>query len=278
VRREALRPLADGVGEALEIAGEGHAGRGGPGGREDGRRRVENVEQARHDLVVVERDAGLEDGRKVSLQRPHLRLGNRQPRPLQARLGDVRAEHPLRDYLGLDPDLLPTPRLVQHGEAAVEGVEPSCRPAVPDGDFDEPLAAEPELQLHGEARPLLGYSRVGREPHRDAYLRPEVSRLDPLRLPVTGDEPPALHRALVGVAPEAQLLDAAGVTLQTLAVVGLHRSPYCRHDDTSEILPASSRFAHGPLPSKLTVRCYARVERQALHRGPAGGEKARFVL
>jgi hypothetical protein len=86
VRREALRPLADGVGEAFEVAGEGRAGRGRPGGREDGYRRVENVEQARHDLVVVERGAGLEDDREVSLQRPRLRLRDDQTGPLQARL------------------------------------------------------------------------------------------------------------------------------------------------------------------------------------------------
>ena len=101
-RRQAARRIPRGPGEAFEVAGQGHVRGGRPGRGEDRRGGVERVEQARHRLVVVEGGAGLEDGREVPLQRPHLRLRDDQPRQLQARLGDVRAEHALRDDLGLD--------------------------------------------------------------------------------------------------------------------------------------------------------------------------------
>jgi hypothetical protein len=130
VRRQALRRVAYGVDVALEVSGEGNAGRCGPAGGEDGGRGVEGVEQVRHGLVVVERRAGLEDRREIPLQRPRLRLGHYKLRPFEARLRKVRSERALRDYLGLDPDLLPTPRLVQHAEAAVEGVEAARGPAL----------------------------------------------------------------------------------------------------------------------------------------------------
>src|SRR5918998_6600417 len=265
VGREALRHVADGVDVAFEVAGEGHVGGGWPGSGEDGGRGVESAEQVRHDLVVVEGGADLEDGGEIPLQRPYLLLRNDQARPIQARLRDVRAEHALRDYLGLDPDLLPAPRRVQHREPAVEGVEAVRHPALSGRDLDEPLPTEPELQLHRKTRPLLRDPRAGPEPHRDTDLRPEVAGLDPFRLPVTSDEPPALHQALVGVTPEPQLLDAAGVALQAVTVVGLHCSPSSRRKDMPEILRLSTgsrtvlrpglladykRFSLLPLPSR----------------------------
>jgi hypothetical protein len=67
VGREALRHAADGVDEPFEVAGEGHVRGGRPGGGESGDRGVEGVQQARHDLVVVEGGARVEDGREVTL-------------------------------------------------------------------------------------------------------------------------------------------------------------------------------------------------------------------
>jgi hypothetical protein len=245
VRWEAARRIPRGRGEAFEIAGQGHVRACRPGRGKDRRGIIERVEQSRHSLMVVEGGAGVEDGREVPLQPPHLRLRDDQPRQLQARIGDVRAEHALRDDLGSDNHLLPAPRPFQHGEDPMKRIQATRRLPVARGDLHEPLAAEPELQLHGETSPLLGNHRAGRKADGDADLRPEIARLEVVRLALSGDEPPRLYVALVGVSPEPQFLDATGVTLQTVSLGGVHPSPSARRRQP-QILAALPRsgFSH----------------------------------
>ena len=98
------------------------------------------------------------------------------------------------------------------GKRAVKRVE-AARHCAPSRDLHKTFAAEPELQLHGETCPFLGHFRAGREPNRDTDLRPEITRLEVVRFALSGDEPPTLDVTLIGVTPEPQLLDAAGMAL-----------------------------------------------------------------
>ena len=77
--------------------------------------------------MVAQLLGGLGDHGQVPLERPHLVVGNDEVGPLQPRLGDVAAEHPLRHDLRLDRDPLAAPRCLTDGEAVVEGVEPSLK-------------------------------------------------------------------------------------------------------------------------------------------------------
>ncbi len=72
--------------------------------------RLDDVQQMGHDLVVAQLLGGLGDHRQIPLERPHLMVGNDEVGSLQARLGDVAAEHPLRHDLRLDRDPLAAPR------------------------------------------------------------------------------------------------------------------------------------------------------------------------
>ena len=145
-------------------------GQTGPVDREG---RLDDVQQVRHDLVVAQLLGGLGDHGQVPLQRPHLALGNDEVRPLQARLGDVAAEHPLRHHLGLDRDLLPALRCFGDGEAVVERIEPGLETG---REPQESLAAEPELQLDRLPGPGLRHRAAGRELDRRRDHRPEVPK------------------------------------------------------------------------------------------------------
>ncbi len=175
-----------------------------------------------HGVVVAQVVAGLGDHRDVPLQGPHLYLRHHERRARQARLGHVRAEHPLGDDLGLYADPLPPPRLPRDGVAAVERVEAADQAG---REPHEPLAAEPQLELDGQPRPPFGHLHLGRQPHRGLYLGPVVPEPKPAGLAVANGEIPLLHGPLAGVAPEAQLLYAAGVAFEAVPVAGVHPSP-----------------------------------------------------
>ena len=95
----------------------------------------------------------LGDHGQIPLERPHLMVGNDEVGSLQARLGDVAAEHPLWHDLRLDRDPLAAPRRLTDREAVMEGVEPGLKTG---REPHQPLPAEPELQLDGLTGPGFG--------------------------------------------------------------------------------------------------------------------------
>src|SRR5687767_13907679 len=84
--------------------GQGYVRRGWPVRSVNGARGLDDVEQMRHYLMVTELLRRQGDHRQVPLQRPHLYLGHDKVRALQAWLGDMAAEHPLRHHLRLNRD------------------------------------------------------------------------------------------------------------------------------------------------------------------------------
>ena len=145
----------------------------GPDRAVDGERCLDDRQQVGHDFVVAQLLRGLRDHGQIPLERPHFVVGNDEVGSLQARLGDVAAEHPLGHDLGLDRDPLATPHCLADEEAVVEGVEPGLETG---REPQEPLTAKPELQLDGLAGPGIRHVTAGRELDRCRDHRPEVSK------------------------------------------------------------------------------------------------------
>src|SRR5687768_524770 len=99
-----------------------------------------------HDLVVAQLLGGLGDHGQIPLKGSYLLVRNDEVGSLQARLGDVAAEHPLRHHLRLDRDPLAAPSCLREREAVMERIESGLKSG---REPKEPLATEPELQLDG---------------------------------------------------------------------------------------------------------------------------------
>ena len=184
-------------------------------------------------------------------------LGDDEGGVREARLRHVRAEQPLGDDLGLYPQPLSTPDLVRHRVAAVKRVQ-AARHAV--REPDETLAGEPEIQLDGESDPLIRNVDLRREPDRERDFWPEVAEAYVFRLGVSCGEPPVPYRAFAGVAPEPELLYAAGVALETVPVAGIQSHPLLRgRRDTN----GSSRARRGRRAKPILCRYEAMVEKGA---------------
>ena len=200
--RYRLDPAADGVDIAEGQPRLCHVGRRGPGRAVDGEGRLDDLQQVRHDLVIAQLLRGEGDHGEVPLQGPHVMLRHDEVGPLQPRLGDVAAEHPLRHHLRRDRDLLSTLRSPSDAKAVVEGVESALKAV---GQAQEPLAAEPELQLDWLPGPRLRHPTRGGKVHRRLDERPVILDRQLSRC-IPGREGPCRNRDLARIAPGAQLL------------------------------------------------------------------------
>ncbi len=73
--------------------------------------------------MVAQLLRALDKHRQVALECAHVRLGHDEVRPLQARLGDVTAEHAFRRYLRLDSNSLAALSGVRQTKVVMERVE-----------------------------------------------------------------------------------------------------------------------------------------------------------
>src|SRR5215212_8396262 len=129
-----------------------------PGWTVDREGLLDDFQELGHNLVIAQLLGSLGDHRQIPFERPHLRMRNNEVGSLQARLGDVAAEHPFRHDVGLDRNLLATSRCVADGEAVVKGVEPGLETG---REPQEPLTAKPELELDWLAGPGFRHLSTG---------------------------------------------------------------------------------------------------------------------
>ena len=174
------------------------------------KRRLDDLEQMRHDLVLAKLLRGLGDHGQVAFQRPHLPLRHDEMRPLQTRLGDVAAEHPLRHDLRLDLDRLPACGASVIGKLWWNGSSPPWNPVE---SRMKPSPPSQSSSSTGSPAHAPG-TRRGREPAPASRQPARISDGD-AGLAVTGGERPSRDRMLAGIAPGAQLFQAARDPLLT---------------------------------------------------------------
>jgi hypothetical protein len=176
--------------------------------------------------VLAELLSGGDEHAQIALQGADRALRDDEVRPLDPRLGDVAAEQALRHDLGRDRERLPADRRLDDAKTVVERVEPGLETG---RQPDQPLTAEPQLQLDRPPGPGLGDARLGGQPDRRLDDRPEVPGAKVVsRTP--GRERPLGDRVFGGVAPGAQPVDSLERALDAEPIdrVGQrrgHRSP-----------------------------------------------------